>query len=553
MRSVEARKQKAKRGELILRPPVGYERDPKSGYVLDPDKRVREAIALVFKKFFQLGSARQALLWFLEHDLQLPTRENAPEERILWKRPRYCLLHRILTHPIYAGAYVYGRTGETVTVGECAPKKRRRMKQREDWEVLLVDHHEGYITWKEYERIQEMMAHNSNRFQSDSHGAAKRGPSLLAGLLRCKRCGRKLTVIYTGRAKNVLRYCCCRGQLDNGQPRCLSFGGDNVDSRIGEEIVQLLRPARAQIAQRAYESHRQGKNELLKALEMDLEAARYQASRCEKQFNLADPENRLVAAELESRWNRALSEVRSLQRRMDEEVQKNTDHTSFDADSFQKLAANLNLVWNDLRTDVRIKKRIARTLIEEIIVDVDDSAGSIDLLIHWKGGLHSKAQVRKRKRGQNSLHTDASVVDAVQSLSRILPDELIAGCLNKNGLRTGKGNRWTGERVTSLRNKRGIKKYSEKRRNDEGVMTLTDASKHIGFSTTSLRAYAEQHKITYSHPLPDGPWIFNQKDLENTQTKEWVERIKQHQTRGAEPKQPQLNIDISGTCPDVAV
>ena len=552
-RSVEARKQKAQRGELILRPPVGYERVPGEGYIVTPDKRIREAIALVFKKFFQLGSARQVLLWLLEHDLQLPVRENMTEETVLWKRPRYCMLHRILTHPIYAGAYVYGRTGDVIAIEGCSSKKRRRMKQRKDWEVLIEDHHEGYITWLEYERIQEMMANNSNRFQSESHGAAKRGASLLAGLLRCKRCGRKLTVQYTGRAGNVLRYCCCRGQLDNGQPRCLSFGGDDVDSRIGEEIMQLLQPARLQIAQHAYESQQHGESELLKALEMDLEAANYQASRCQRQFNLADPENRLVVAELETRWNRALETINSLQLRLDEEKQRNDQNSSFDFEFFETLASNLTLVWNDPQTDVRIKKRIARTLIEEIVVDLDESAGLIDLLIHWKGGLHSNTQVRRRKRGKNSLHTDTSVVDAVRILSNVLSDELIAACLNKNGLKTGKGNRWTVERVTSLRSKRKIKKYTEQRREAEGWMTLTDASKYIGVSTTSLRAFVERQNVAHQHPLPDGPWVFNRKDLETSMIKEWVERIKQRSSGGAEPKQPQLNIDISGTCPDVAV
>lgn len=552
-RSLEARRQKARRGELILRPPAGFVRDVRTGYALEPDQRVQEAIRLVFQKFDQLGSVRQVLLWFLEHDLQLPVRENDSEEGILWKRPRYCLLYRILTHPIYAGAYVYGRTGERIVSTDGLPLKRWGRKKREDWEVLIADHHEGYISWQHYEQIQQMIAHNTNQFHSESHGAAKRGASLLAGLLRCKRCGRKLTVLYTGRERNVQRYACCRGQLDNGQPRCLSFGGDRVNQRVGEEILQLLEPKRVEIARLAFEQHQQGESELVKALELDLEAARYRADRHARQFNRADPENRLVVAELESRWNQALEQVRSLENRLAGERQKFAYSATLHAHDFSQLASQLGQVWHDCETDIRIKKRIARTLIEEIVVDADGSAGMVDLWIHWKGGQHSHVQVRRRKRGQNRLHTDTSIVETVRTLSHIQPDELIAACLNRNGLKTGKGNRWTTERVTSLRSKRKIEKYTQERKDANGWMTLTDASKYIGVSTTSLRAFAESKKITYQHPLPDGPWIFNRKDLEKPETKEWVKRIKQRTARGAEPEQPQLNIDISGTCPDVAV
>jgi DNA invertase Pin-like site-specific DNA recombinase len=226
-RSLEARREKAKRGELIVCAPVGYLKGEER-LEKDPDRRVQEAIGLVLHKFLELGSARQTLLWFLEQGLQLPVR-NAHGE-LTWKRPSYGTVYRLLTNPAYGGAYAWGKSEPITRYEDGKARQGHRRKPRDQWMVLLPNAHEGYVSWEEFERIRQAI---SNNIQGWEHpGAAKCGQALLAGLLRCRRCGHKLTVRYTGNHHDVLRYSCSRGSLDSGEPRdhapgyeeCRGFG-----------------------------------------------------------------------------------------------------------------------------------------------------------------------------------------------------------------------------------------------------------------------------------------------------------------------------------------
>ncbi len=337
---------------------------------------------------------------------------------------------------------------------------------------MIPNHHEGYIAWDQFERIQAMISNNAPGGKTGP-GASKKGPALLTGLLRCRRCGRKLTVKYTGRCSDVARYACSRGALDHAEPRCIEFGGSLVDTAVSRELLLVIRPGAIEAAIQVGREDSKEHDELLKALRLELEAARYAAERAWKQYDASDPSNRLVADELERRWNTALEQVEGVERRIEEEQTRRDRLQPLEADAFETLASDLESVWNDPETDIRIKKRIARTLIEEIMADVDSDAGRIELVIHWKGGVHSELQVRRRRRGSNSLHTSQGIVEAVRILVRICSDDRIASVLSRNGLRTGRGNRWTRERVASLRSKRKIAKLSEDQRRTEGWMNLT--------------------------------------------------------------------------------
>src|SRR6516162_9242522 len=540
-RSVEARREKAKRGELIVGSLAGYVKG-EGRLEKDPDRRVQERVSLVFSKFFEFGSARQTLLWFLEQGLQVPV--SAPRDQVVWRRPRYTTIYDMLTNPAYAGAYAYGKTEHSLQYEQGQPRRRSRRKPREQWWALIRDTHEGYISWKEFEEIQHMMNHN-DRF-SDRSGAARRGSALLAGLLRCRRCGRKLMVAYTGNGPYVLRYVCHRSRLDNGEQPCISCAGLSVDDAISREIVSVLEPAATEAAVLASEQETLQQDEIISALKRELEAAQYNARRAEKQYDTTDPDNRLVASELERRWNEALQKVQQLEMRIEEGV-RDRQVAPATREEFATLAGDLEAVWSHPETDARLKKRIVRTLIEELVVDVDGQAGEIIAVIHWKGGVHTELRIPRRLRGYSRTHTPKEIVEAVRILVRICSDDTIAGALTRSGLVTGMGNRWTRERVTSLRSHHGIPSYSAERCKAEGWLTLTEAAEQLHTSGITLRLAIERGDIEAEHPLANGPWVLNRRALETEKAVRFAERLRRQRRNPVLEVSDQGLIDFSAT------
>ena len=356
------------------------------------------------------------------------------------------------------------------------------------------------------------------------HGAPKHGDALLAGLIRCKRCGRKLTLRYSGMKHHIPRYSCSRAWMDNGGPHCIAFGGLRVDDAIEEALLGVVGPGAIAAATAAAKETGERRDQVRDALSRDLEAARYAADRTFRQYNAADPANRLVVSELEARWNRALAHAAEVEG-MIAVHDAATPAPIADPASLGVLASNLKTVWDAPTTDARLKKRIVRTLVHEVVADIDDAASEIVLIVHWVGGAHSELRLPKRRRGQrNSISAD--IIQAVRQLVLIASDDLIAGLLNRNRLKTGNGNRWTRERVTSMRSHYHIPVFKPAEDGIEPWLNLGNAAQILKIAPKTLRLAAEAGEIESIHPLSDGPWIFARAALTMSAAQSITERAR---------------------------
>jgi hypothetical protein len=255
----------------------------------------------------------------------------------------------------------------------------------------------------------------------------------------------------------------------------------------------------------------------------------------------------LVADELERRWNHALARVREVEARIADHNRAAGAEPVPTFEEFTALADRLEELWEDPGTDPRLKKRIVRSLINEIVVDVDSAAAEIVLVIHWAGGIHTEVRVPRRRRGQNSTHTAPETLEAVRLLARICSDAMIANVLNRNGRRTGRGNFWTRERVTALRSHHEIPVYSDEQRATTGWLNLTEAARVVGVSARTLRLAVEHGEPTAEHPLPDGPWIFRRESLISDDAKAIAARAGHRSRRPAVPTESQATLDLSMT------
>jgi hypothetical protein len=456
---------------------------------------------------------------------------------------------KFLTNPTYAGAYAYGHVEVKRELREGRIRRVYRPKARGEYSVLIKGHHEGYITWARFQKISEILTKNAQDFNGTSTGAAKKGSALLAGLLRCRRCGRKISVRYTGAAPRAkfVRYICQRGRLDQGEPKCISFGGIWADDAISAEVLRVVQPGAIEAATLAASEEAQGRDAVLAALETEITAARYEADLAARKYDAADPDNRLVTDELEKRWNAALEKVRVIESRIQEARSERQAAQPPDPKVFEELAEQVEGVWNDPSTDVRIKKRIIRTLIEEIVVHADDAAGELHLLVHWKGGLHSELRLPRRRRGQCRTNTSADVLEAIRLLSLILDDRTIAGVLNRNDLLTGRGNRWNREGITTHRSYHNIPVYSPEKAKAEGWMNLTKAAAYAGVTARTLRRLVKSGDIRAIHPLPDSPWIFKRADLDAPAVRKRLALAAGGKRHPTGPEAGQLSLDLPTT------
>jgi DNA invertase Pin-like site-specific DNA recombinase len=506
-RSIEAIHQKAARGELWIPLPIGFCWTSNSKIEKHPDQRVQQAIQLVFEKMEQLGSMRQVLIWLRQHNVWLPVCSvDGGEAGIVWKLPLYQSIQAILTNPVYAGAYAFGKTEtRTKVVDGRARKRSGYRKPRSEWMVLIRDHHPGYLSWEVYERNQAMIAANTHMQSGVEPKAGRGGRALLAGLLRCRRCGRMLYVSYIGPRATVIRYTCRGTVLEYGEGACISFGGLRVDTVVGNEVLHAIEGNAIDAALEAADQMQQQRQELRRSIDLELEQARYEARLSARRYDAVDPEQRLVAAELEARWNSALQKVQELEKKLREFDDKIHSVRVPDREVLMSLAQDLPAIWNSPSTDMRLKQRITRILIREIVADVEENNREIVLLIHWAGGRHSELRLKKSETGKHRHCTNLDAIEVIRKMAGKFPDEQIAATLNRLRLRTGADNTWNESRVYSVRHRLQLPTFDPNHRSLSEV-TLKEAAQRLKVSPPSVRRMIEE-KILPAHQVVEcAPW-----------------------------------------------
>lgn len=499
-RAKEAFLGKAKRGVVMTRVPAGYVRTEDDRIEMHPDHRVQQAVRGVFELFQQLGSARQVLLYYQKEKLDLPT-EHLGE--LIWVKPSYSRVLAFLNNPTYAGTFVFGRRRESKSGQHSSGRKRTLLRDPEQWQIVIHDHHQGYIKWQEFERNQTQLRNNTATESDHRGGAVKAGPALLSGLMRCGCCGRMMYIRYQG-LRHQFVYYDCMGAAQDGRRGCLSVGARNVDGAVSQALLSALRPTALQAAFDAFEQGTQQDSRKLKALELGLQQARYETQRARRQYDAVEPENRLVCGELEKRWDQALRLEKETEHAWDEARKKSEQLSQEDRMRLAALAEDLPYVWSHKATSIELKKRLVRCALASITAEVVNDPPRVKLLLHWAGGIHTTVYVKRNRTGEHSRCTDREVIDLVRDLAAYSNDRIIAQVLNRLGYTTGVGNSFNLDRVQSLRQYHKIPCFNDTKRD---WLTLEEAAERLKINQGTVRKLLQRGILKGRQIVKYAPWM----------------------------------------------
>jgi DNA invertase Pin-like site-specific DNA recombinase len=444
---------KARRGELFTCVPTGYVRSPLGGIALDPDEQVRAMIALVFAKFAELGSVPKVNAYFAAHGLQLGVRlyKGPDKGRLVWQPATRRALYEILRHPFYAGAYVYGRCPvDPLAKASGRVKSGRRSAPPEEWICLLKDRVPAYLSWEQYEQNQQRLREN-DRGRGASRRATGQAPTLLNGRLKCGHCGAPMGA-RNARPGVTPRYACDHLHLERRGPMCQSVSASAVDRVIEELIFRAVQPASVELSLRAAEQNERDRERLHAHWKQRLERVQYDAGLAKRRYEAVDPDNRLVARELERQWEQKLTELRQIEDEYARFCREQPRHlTAQDRERIAALAQDLPSLWEAETTTGADRRAIVRQLIDHAVVKRQGVGEEIEVVVHWRGGWESRHQVHQGLRRYDQLRHYADLRARVTALrGEGQTGEQIAAVLNDEGYRTPRGGAFTGDRVRRL-------------------------------------------------------------------------------------------------------
>ena len=503
---------KAARGELRRGLPVGFIWGEQDGEILfHPDEAVTSVIRTVFERFAEFGSARRVWLWFRSEGLSFPlqTTPAGMPGPIRWVTPTYHALHQILTNPVYAGAYTYGKTRYERYVDEQGVvRKRTRHLPMEQWSVLIRDHHPGFIDWATFEANQARLDSNTKPQPHQAGGAVREGSALLQGIVTCGHCGRRLHVHYRGR-NSAPGYHCAGKDLVNGRGvYCLNVGGTVIDQAVADAFLQAITPAAIEAMRLSVEQLQANHDAALSQWRLEVERARYEAERAERRYRAVEPENRLVARGLESEWENRLRDLAAaeseLRRR---EQQRPSAIRPEQLQAIRRLGSDIRQVWVATTTTDRDRKELLRTLLEEVILNLKRAEGQAHLTLRWRGGAFTTLDVPVPKFKPMGPRTDEDTISLLRRLAALYPDEVIAGIFNRQGRKTATGERFTANQVGSLRRYRGIPRYQPPATPPDGeLVTIRKAAQILGMNTSSIHRWLADGFIAGEQVTPGAPW-----------------------------------------------
>jgi DNA invertase Pin-like site-specific DNA recombinase len=500
---------KAARGQLRRGLPVGFVWGEADGQVLlHPDLSVRNAIHNVFARFDETGSARRVWLWFRSNNLTFPSRASY-HGPIRWITPTYTVIHQVLTNPVYAGAYVYGKSRRERYVDEDGKvRKHSKLLPQSQWQVLIPEHHQGYVDWETYQSNQERISRNTHPRPHQAGGAVREGAALLQGLGTCGNCGRKLKVYYGGK-NSTPGYYCPGSSIVNGRGLyCMRVGGARIDAAVADAFIKVLTPAKLDVALIAESSLRSEYDAATEQCRLEVQRLGYEATCAERRYRAVDPENRLVASGLEKQWEQSLQKLADAQTDLARRQQlKQRAISADDRERVLALSHDLKRVWSANTTTDRDRKELLQTLVEEVNITLDRDTATAKLVLRWRGGLISDVNVDLWHPRPCGRKTDEETVDLIRRLALHYPDTTIAGILNRQGRRTATGLRFTANHVATLRFHRQIPCYKPAVQPTDGkLVTVTKAANLLGVSSSTVHRWLNDGFIAGEQLTPGAPW-----------------------------------------------
>jgi DNA invertase Pin-like site-specific DNA recombinase/predicted DNA-binding transcriptional regulator AlpA len=506
---------KAARGELRRGLPIGFVWGDEDGEVrFHPDAAVVAAIRSVFERFAELGSARRVWLWFHTEGLKFPLRFNQTDE-IRWTPPTYTAIHHILTNPVYAGAYCYGKSRRERYVDDQGQiKKRIRLLPQSEWAVLIPEHHPGYIDWPTYQANQARLDSNTRPQPHQVGGALREGTALLQSIATCGHCGRRLRTHYRGRNITPGYHCAGKDIVSGRGVYCLNVGGLQIDEAVTRAFLEALEPAGVQAALIAAQQLEADHDAALAQWQLAVERARYEAEKTERRYRAVEPENRLVARGLEAEWEQRLRQLDQAQAELARrQQQRPTMLTSGERNALLALGQDLKRVWFASSTTPRDQKELLRALLEEVIIAVFRDEYRAHLTLRWRGGRLTELDVSLPRSRPATVRTDEDTLALLRRLATHYPDDVIAGILNRQGRTTARGLRFTANLVGNTRRHWQIPRFEPRPESPAGeLLSIKQAATLLGMAPSTLHRWVNAGFVAGEQVTPGAPWQIRMSD-----------------------------------------